>query len=98
MKIAKFHSHLNGREWVLVHQPELWKEIEEVIRRVDATKCMTKVSKEKGMKGKLLYSPMDLNKCFKHELNKRKWDEVRTDYWVTDDFELIRKTITLEAD
>ena len=97
MKISRVHSHLNGREWILVHEPGLWSEIEEVVKAVDAHKCMTKVSKEKTMKGKILYSPTDLNAVFKRELHKRGWNEVRTDYWVTDDFELIRKTIPLSA-
>jgi hypothetical protein len=97
MKISRVHSHLNGREWILVHEPGLWSEIEEVVKAVDAHKCMTKVSKEKTMRGKILYSPTDLNKVFKRELQKRGWNEVRTDYWVTDDFELIRKTIPLPA-
>lgn len=82
MKISRIHSHLNGREWILVHERGLWSEIEEVVEAVDAHKCMTKVSKEKTMRGKLLYSPTDLNKAFKRELQKRKWEEVRTDYWV----------------
>jgi len=86
MKIAKFHSHLNGREWILVHQPALWQEIEQVVERVDAHGCMTKVSKEKTMKGKLLYSPTELNKCFKAELQKSGWGEGRTDCWVSRDF------------
>lgn len=31
LKIEKLHSHLNGHEWLLVHQPGIWKEIERVI-------------------------------------------------------------------
>ena len=97
MKIAQYHSHLNGREWILVHEPGLWSEIEAVIAAVDAHKCKTKISREKTMRGRLLYSPTELNKAFKRELGKRKWAEVRTDYWVTDDVALIRKTIALPA-
>lgn len=95
MKISRVHSHLNGQEWILVHQPKVWREIEEVVARIDARRCMTKVSREKTMPGKLLYSPAAINERFKSELKSRGWGEVRTDYWVTDDFELIRKTIAL---
>ncbi len=80
-----------------MHHPKLWSEIEAVIRNVSAAACLTKVSKEKTMPGKLLYSPTELNRCFKAELKKRGWGEVRTDYWVTDDWQLIRKTISLPA-
>ena len=65
MKIAEVYSHLNGLEFLLVHKPKLWAEIQHVIKRVDANACKTKVSKEKGMVGKLLYSPVDMNARFK---------------------------------
>ncbi len=98
MKVVKVHSHLNGKEWIQVHHPELWDEIENAIGRVDAEACKTKVSKEKTKKGTVLYSPIAINKHFKKELQALNWDEVRTDYWVTDDIELIRKTLKLSAD
>ncbi len=93
MRIVKFHSHLNGHEWLLVHQPRIWKELERVIHSIDATKYKTKVSKEKNMIGKMLYSPGELNVCFTEGLQKSDWKESRTSYWVTDDYNLIRKTL-----
>lgn len=36
MKIVEIYSHLNGLEYLKVHLPELWKEIEGVIDAVDA--------------------------------------------------------------
>lgn len=45
------------------------------------------------MVGRLLYSPEDLNACFSKGLNSLKWKESRTSYWVTDDYNLIRKTL-----
>ncbi len=95
MKIAQQYSHLNGLEFLLVHKPQLWKEIESVIRNVDAEKCKTKVSKEKGMKGKLLYSPIQMNLEFKRLLRKVAWQESRVSYWVTKNEKLIRKTLTM---
>jgi hypothetical protein len=95
MQIVKYHSHLNGYEWLLVHHPRVWKEIKAVIRGIDAEKCKTKVSKEKTMVGKLLYSPEALNARFSEGLNKLDWKESRTSYWVTDDYKLIRKTLQM---
>ena len=46
MKIAKKHSHLNGEEWLLVHEQETYQEIQAVIESIDAEKCRTKISKE----------------------------------------------------
>jgi hypothetical protein len=71
MRIVETYSHLNGLEFLLVHAPTLWKEIESVIADVDANKCRTKVSKEKTVKGKLLYSPIDMNTSFKHLLREK---------------------------
>ena len=93
MRIAEFHSHLNGYEWLLVHHPRIWKEIERIIRSIDAEKHKTKVSKEKRMVGRLLYSPSELNGQFADGFKKSGWKESRTSYWVTDDYKLIRKTL-----
>jgi hypothetical protein len=98
MKIAETYSHLNGLEFLLVHKPTLWQEIQSVIADVDANKCRTKVSKEKTMKGKLLFSPVDMNSAFKCLLRKRSWDESRVNYWVTRSEKLIRKTLTMSAE
>ena len=97
MRIVELYSHLNGQEHVLVHQPAIWKELAGVIAGVDAEKCRTKVSKEKTMKGKLLYSPVDLNKSFASALDGLGWHESRTSYWVTADAKLIRQTLPLPA-
>ena len=40
----------------------------------------TKVSKEKTTKGKLLYSPRELNEAFTKEFNKRGFHEIRDKY------------------
>ena len=97
MKIAETYSHLNGLEFLLVHKPSLWHEIQDVISAVDAHKCRTKVSNEKTMKGKLLFSPVDMNAEFKQLLRSRAWEESRVSYWVTKSEKLIRKTLTLSA-
>lgn len=98
MKIVETYSHLNGLEFLLVHKASLWKEIQAVIKGVDAEKCKTKVSQEKTMKGKLLYSPVDMNNAFKELLREKGWQESRVSYWVTKSEKLIRKTLTLPPD
>lgn len=97
MKIAETYSHLNGLEFLLVHKPKLWTEIKQVIAGVDAQACKTKVSKEKTMAGKLLYSPIGMNARFKELLRAKHWDESRVSYWVTKSEKLIRKTLTMSA-
>ena len=96
MKIIEIYSHLNGLEFLIVHKPKLWKEIKRVIRYVDAKACKTKVSKEKGIVGKLLYSPVDMNTHFKKLLSEVGWKESRVSYWVTKSEKLIRKTLSMD--
>lgn len=98
MKIIQTYSHLNGLEFLLVHKPILWKEIKTVIKAIDAEACRTKVSNEKGMKGKLLYSPIAMNANFKKLLRIKDWKESRVSYWVTKSEKLIRKTLTMASD
>jgi hypothetical protein len=95
MKIIETYSHLNGLEFLLVHKPSLWREIKLVIANVDAQKCKTKVSKEKTMKGKLLYSPVEMNTDFRRLLREKEWRESRVSYWVTKSEKLIRKTLNM---
>lgn len=95
MKIAETYSHLNGLEFLLVHKPALWEEIQGVIAAVDANSCRTKVSKEKTMKGELLFSPVDMNAAFRSLFHKKAWQESRVSYWVTRSEKLIRKTLTM---
>jgi hypothetical protein len=95
MKIIETYSHLNGLEFFLVHRPALWEEIKNVIVSVNAEECKTKVSKEKTMKGKFLYSPVAMNKEFKTLFAGAGWRESRVSYWVTKNEKLIRKTIPL---
>jgi hypothetical protein len=95
MKIVETYSHLNGLEFLLVHKPKLWKEVTAVIKTIDANVCKTKISKEKGMQGKLLYSPIALNASFRRLLKPKAWEESRVSYWVTKNATLIRKTLIL---
>ncbi len=45
MRIGARYSHLNGEEYLLVHHPQLLREVEGVIAEVDAESCRTKVSR-----------------------------------------------------
>jgi len=98
MKVAKIYSHLNGLEYLLVHRKPLWNEVQSVIKSVDAEACKTKISKEKGMIGDVLYSPPAMNDSFKTLLTAKAWKESRVTYWVTEDEKLIRQTLQKPAD
>ncbi|MCC6484021.1 MAG: restriction endonuclease [Armatimonadetes bacterium] len=95
MRIVEQYSHLNGWEHIKVHKPDIWEDITAVIDSVDAEACRTKMSKEKTMPGKLIYSCPAFNKQFKEGLEKRGWKSSVVRYWVTVDAKLIRRTVGL---
>jgi hypothetical protein len=97
MKIATFYSHLNGYEFLLVHKRSLWTEIKRVIAGTDASICKTKESKERRTKGRVFYSPPDMNKAIRAGFSQHDWGERRISYWVTSDAKLIRKTLFMNA-
>lgn len=41
MKIVETYSHLNGLEFLIVHKPHLWQEIQNVTQSVHAVNCKT---------------------------------------------------------
>ena len=90
MQIGAKYSHLNGEEYLLVHQRGLWEEVQDVLAGVDAKACKTKVSQEKTMLGKQLYSPDGMNDAFKQGFEKLGWNQRRNTFWVTDDEKLLR--------
>lgn len=98
MRIVEQYSHLNGLEFLLVHKPQLWGQIQQVISDIDAETCRTKTSKEIRTQGKLLYSPIDMNRGFSERFTQHGWSEQRTAYWVTSDAQLIRRTMQLSVD
>lgn len=98
MKIGAIHSHLNGLEWIHYHHKSVWDEIQLLICSLDISTNFNKVSKEKTKMGNLLYSPGGINKALKEEFEKLNWKESRTSYWVTDDYDLIARTLHLDKD
>lgn len=98
MQIKARYSHLNGWEYLVVHRPQLWDEVQNVIAEVDAFACRTKIAKEKRKAGQLLFSPIDMNKAFRIGLQALGWKERRRTFWVTDDERLLRGIHNRPAD
>ena len=97
MKITQTYSHLNGEEYLIVHHNSLYNEIRNVISNIDASKFLTKVSKEKRKIGNNLYSPTELNVEFETEFNKLKWQESRYSYYITLNRDLMEQSIPMTA-
>ncbi len=90
MKIANLYNHLNGREFLIVNKPKLWKEIQLAIKSIDANKFL-KRSGDKTKKGKVLYDQKALNKEFEKFLFPREWQSQKTSYYVTGDLTVARE-------
>jgi len=73
LKIIAQYSFNGGKEFILENHKAEYEEVKEVIKKVDSEVCKTKKSKEKTMKGKLLYSPIALNKLFKKYMGQLGW-------------------------
>jgi hypothetical protein len=93
MKLARYYSHLNGYEYLMVHKPSLWAEIVAAVSLVDASKAFDKISEEKTMLGKTLYAPGKINKLFKEEFEKNGWRARRIAYYVNEDLQTTRETV-----
>ena len=94
MKIANLYSHLNGYEFLIVHKPELWKEIKRTIESIDANQY-TKVSKAKPSYGQVFYDQKQLNQAIKEKLTELNWEDVRIPYYVTGDIDVLRQIVPL---
>lgn len=77
MRIAGIYSFKNGKEEVSRRYPDLLPEVNAAIKAVNANEHKTKISKEKTMSGKMLFSPISINTAFKSEFGKMDWHSVR---------------------
>ena len=98
MRIVERYSHLNGEEYLLVHRPGLWREVLDVIESVDAEACRDKISHEKSRRGRLLYSPISMNKAIAESFAVRGWEERRQPFFVTADAPTLKRIHALDAD
>jgi hypothetical protein len=81
MRIAYEYSHLGGAEILQVHFSNQLQEIYKIIEKVTAQRI--KVSKEKTMLGKDLYSPTDMNQQFSTLFKAKGYYELRDTYTIT---------------
>jgi hypothetical protein len=81
MKVVYEYSHLGGSEILKVHYPNHEKEVYEIIVQITANR--TKISNEKTMKGRKLYSPKDMNKQFRKLFEQNGYRELRDTYTIT---------------
>ena len=74
----------------------MYDELINVIESIDAEALMTKESKEKTMVGKMLFSPIALNRAFINGFRDRGWHESRYKYYLTTDRKLMQEIVPLD--
>ncbi len=97
MKITQKYSHLNGEEYLIVHHNELYIEIQETIKKVEAGQFKTKKSKEKKSKEFQIYSPSKLKNSFKKFLLAEGWTETCYQYYLTLNRALMEKSMFMTS-
>jgi hypothetical protein len=80
MNIVYEYSHLGGSEIMKVRYPKYDREVNEIIAKIKANR--TKISKEKTMTGKKLYSPKDMNQQFRNAFKRWGYKELRDTYTI----------------
>jgi hypothetical protein len=81
MKRVYEYSHLGGSEILQVRHPDILSDIYEVIDGIGGD-LRTKQSMEKTKAGKMLYSPVLLNRMFREGLNRKGFIEKRAPFSV----------------
>lgn len=78
MKIVNIYSFNGGESFIQSKHPKEYQNILDAMNNLDATHCLTKESEEKTKKGKLIFSPTDINNNIKTTLHKEGWTEKST--------------------
>jgi hypothetical protein len=86
MRIVGIYSFNNGREVIESRFGNELQEVEQVIAAVDSRMHKTKTSKEKTMRGRMLYKPGSLNTAFKEQFASHHWHKYKVDCEYPSDF------------
>ncbi|HGE72335.1 TPA: restriction endonuclease [Candidatus Poribacteria bacterium] len=86
MKIGGEYSFNNGKSVIEETYSGLLDEVRQVITNVNAYDHLKKKSQEKTMSGKMLYSPISLNKAFRDNFVKLGWNKVKVKCDYTNQF------------
>lgn len=79
LRLAAEYSFKAGLEEIAKHYPHLLVEVKDAITSVDASQAKTRLSREKTKVGRMLYSPVALNKAFQKELSPKGWKNLSVD-------------------
>ncbi len=73
MRIAGEYSFNGGSTVIGTQFPAELAEVKKLVASINSEQCKTKISREKTMPGRKLYSPRALNKAFKTAFAGQNW-------------------------
>jgi hypothetical protein len=79
LRLAAQYSFKNGLDEIANRYPHSLAEVKAAIAAVDPSQARTKLSREKTKVGRMLYSPVALNKAFQKELYPQGWKNLSID-------------------
>jgi hypothetical protein len=77
MQVVAEFSLKDAKNVLLSNYQQALRDVYDIVREIDASKCKRKRSEEKTMLGTLLYSPTALNRAFRRKFQKRGWTSLR---------------------
>ncbi len=80
MKLSETYSHFNGLEFLMIHKPELWKEIENIILSVDFYSIKATISKDVLLPDKMIFNTIEIINRFRDMLTVNNWRDCREIY------------------
>ena len=98
MKIVEKHSHYNGLEYLLVHQPKLWTQIQQVIKETNEEPCSIETSKDGGTQCRYSYSLTRIKRKLHEGFRSYQWRERRFSCADATDVQPNRKTQHMPTD
>lgn len=97
MRISATYSHINGLEYLLVHNPEVWSELQAIVAAIDAQTCVGQVPPDRSSQESICFDAGELYRQFSELLKTYGWNKREIDYWNTRDVRLARQTVELQA-
>jgi len=94
MKIANLYSHLFGDEYLCYKKGQLYQEIKNAIKSIDANEFV-KPSNDATKKGKKLYDQPAINREFEKKLFPLGWKSLVVNYYVTGDLDVEKQIVKI---
>lgn len=80
MRIVGLYSFAGGEEYITRNYPWALDDIKHGLSKIDASQFMVKTSRERTMTGRMLYSPIHINRAFVEAFTSLGWEHSIKEY------------------